>query len=192
VKGGLAVLGTWSQRLRMPEGAEPQAAKRWPAPRLVQGYDPGREVNLSGHLASLSAYSATLAAVALVGRRSGAGLPGHYPVKDLLLGGIAVHKFTRLVSKSSVMSPVRAPFTEFEEASGAAEHVEASRGEHGLRHTVGELLTCPFCLGVWTGTGYVAALTLAPRQARTWAALFTVTFISDSLQFGYEALRELG
>jgi uncharacterized protein DUF1360 len=155
-------------------------------------YDAGGQVNVRGHAGSITAYAATVAGLALAARRSGAGLPDHYAIRDVVLGGVAVHKFTRLVSKSAVLSPVRAPFTEFEEASGASEHVESARGEHGVRHTVGELLTCPFCLGVWVGTGYVAALTLAPRQARTWATLFTVTFIADSLQFGYEALRELG
>jgi uncharacterized protein DUF1360 len=140
----------------------------------------------------MSAFSVALASLTLAGRRSGAGLPHRYSVQDVVLGGVAVHKFSRLVSKSSVLSPVRAPFTRFEKASGSSEHVESPRGEHGVRHTVGELLTCPFCLGVWVGTGYVAALTFAPRPARAWAALGTVIAISDSLQLGYSALRELG
>ena len=50
----------------------------------------------------------------------------------------------------------------------------------------GELLTCPFCLGVWIGTAYVAGLGVAPRAARGWAAVFTVTgVISDFLQQAY-------
>jgi hypothetical protein len=58
-----------------------------------------------------------------------------------------------------------------------------------MRHTVGELLTCPFCLGQWVGTGYVAGLALAPRAARTWAAVFTVTAVSDLLQHFYARVR---
>ena len=72
-------------------------------------------------------------------------------------------------------SPLRAPFTQFEEAAGNSEHHEVPRGEHGVRHTVGELLTCPFCLGVWIATAYVAGLGVAPRAARGWAAVFAVT-----------------
>ena len=92
-------------------------------------------------------------------------------------------------ARGSVTSPVRAPFTEFEDAAGAAEHQEAARGEHGVRHTIGELITCPFCLAVWVGTSYVGALAVAPRAARTWAAVFTVTAVSDFLQHGYARLR---
>jgi hypothetical protein len=55
---------------------------------------------------------------------------------------------------------------------------------------VGELITCPFCLGVWIGTAYVAGLALAPRAARTWAAVFTVSALSDFLQHGYARMRD--
>jgi hypothetical protein len=40
-------------------------------------------------------------------------------------------------------------------------------------------------------TSYVATLALAPRLARAWAATFAVVGISDSLQFGYDQLKEL-
>ena len=153
-------------------------------------YDPAGEVDLAGFAGSLAAYSATVGVVVTAGVLGGRRLPERYAVSDVVLGGVAVHKFSRLVARSSVASPLRAPFTEFEGAAGSGEHNESARGEHGLRHTVGELLTCPFCLGVWTGTAYVAALALAPRAARTWAALFTVTALSDTLQLAYAQLRD--
>jgi hypothetical protein len=84
---------------------------------------------------------------------------------------------------------VRAPFTEFEAPAGAGEHLERARDGHGVRHTVGELLTCPFCVGVWVSTAYVGGLALAPRATRGWAAVFAVTGISDFLQHGYARLR---
>ena len=58
-----------------------------------------------------------------------------------------------------------------------------------MRHTIGELLTCPFCMDVWIGTAYVGALQVAPRAARTWAAVFAVTAVSDFLQHAYARLR---
>jgi hypothetical protein len=151
-------------------------------------YDERDEVPLTGYLASLAAYGAAAASLALVGRTRGRTLPETYRPLDITLGGLATYKFTRLVSKASVTSPLRASFTKFEEAAGSAELHEQARGE-GVRHTVGELLTCPFCLGQWVGTGYVAALTLAPRGARTWAAVFAVTAISDALQHLYARVR---
>jgi hypothetical protein len=59
-----------------------------------------------------------------------------------------------------------------------------------VRHTVGELLTCPFCLAVWIGTAYVAGLGVAPRAARAWAAVFAVTGVSDFLQHAYARLAD--
>ena len=148
-------------------------------------YDPRGEVDLRGFRASLAAYGTFVVGSALLLKGSRRALPERYPLTDLLVGGVAVHKFSRLLARGSVTSPLRAPFTEFEEAAGAAEHDERPREGHGVRHTVGELLTCPFCLGVWTGTTYVAGLALAPRQARAWAAVFGVVGVSDFLQHVY-------
>ena len=123
--------------------------------------------------------------------RAGAGheLPEHWSARDLLVGGIATHKLTHLVGRAWVTSPVRAPFTQFETAAGSGEHVERARPGHGVRHTVGELLTCPFCLGVWVGTSYVAGLAVAPRPTRALAAVLTVVAVSDTLQHAYSRLR---
>jgi hypothetical protein len=157
--------------------------------QTFRGYDTDGEVNLVGYAGSLAAYAGSLGVLVAASRAAGQGLPEAYPVRDLVIGGVAVHKFSRVLSKSSVASPLRAPFTEFERAAGSAEHHESARGEHGVRHTIGELLTCPFCLGVWLSTAYVVGLALAPRPTRAWAALFTVTAISDGLQQVYARLR---
>jgi hypothetical protein len=158
---------------------------------VADAYDPDGEVNLRGFAGSLASYGAALTALAAVSRASGR-TPDRYAISDVLLGGLATHKFSRLLSKGSVTSPVRAPFTEFSGPAGSGEHVEQARGDHGFRHTVGELLTCPFCLGVWVGTAYVAGLALAPRTTRAWAAAFAVTGVSDFLQHAYGRVREGG
>jgi hypothetical protein len=157
-------------------------------PRAADAYDPDGEVDLRAFAGSLAAYATALAALAVVARRS--GVPERYALTDVLIGGIATHKFSRLVARGSVTSPVRAPFTQFAGPGGSGEHEERARGEHGFRHGVGELLTCPFCLGVWTSTAYVAGLALAPRPTRAWAAAFAVTGISDFLQHAYSRVRE--
>jgi hypothetical protein len=157
--------------------------------QTADGYDPDGQVNLAGFSGSLATYAVSLGALMAASRATG-GLPARYSIADLLLGGVATHKFSRLLSRGSVTSPLRAPFTEFQEAAGASEHTESPRGEHGVRHTVGELLTCPFCMGVWIGTAYVAGLGVAPRATRAWAAVFTVTGVADFLQHAYARLRE--
>jgi Protein of unknown function (DUF1360) len=160
-----------------------------PLKQTAVGYDPDGQVNLAGFSGSLATYAVSLTALTVASRAKG-GLPARYSIPDLLLGGVATHKFSRLLSRGSVASPLRAPFTTFEEAAGASEHTESARGDHGVRHTVGELLTCPFCMGVWIGTAYVAGLGVAPRAARAWAAVFTVTGVADFLQHAYVRLRE--
>jgi Protein of unknown function (DUF1360) len=155
----------------------------------VREYDDRGEVPLPGYAGSLAAFALAVASVAAAGRATGRGLPERYDLSDIALGALATHKFTRLVSKGSVTSPLRAPFTEFDEPAGSAELNERARGGR-VRHTVGELLTCPFCLGQWVGTGYVAGLGLAPRTTRAWAAVFAVTAVSDTLHQVYARLRD--
>lgn len=107
---------------------------------------------------------------------------------DLVLYSVATHKVTRLLAKAPITSPIRAPFTELRDVSGPAELHEHVTGE-GWRRAVGELLTCPFCLGQWVGTGFVYGGMLAPRTTRAVAATFVIHAASDALQFGYAALE---
>ncbi|MEZ5239189.1 MAG: DUF1360 domain-containing protein [Microthrixaceae bacterium] len=70
-------------------------------------------------------------------------MPG--PV-DVVLLRTCDEQALRLITKGAVTTPLRAPFTEFEEHGGPAELNEAPRGS-GLRHSLGEMLSCPFCAG---------------------------------------------
>ncbi|WP_110180541.1 DUF1360 domain-containing protein [Nocardioides solisilvae] len=155
----------------------------------THAYDPDGEVNLAGFAGSMLSYATLVGLVAAVARARPGTVPERYDVRDLVLGGVAAHKLTRLLSKSSVASPLRAPFVTFEEPAGSGEHVERPRDDGHVRHTVGELLTCPFCLGVWVSTAYVAGLTFAPRASRAGAAVMVVVSLSDFLQHAYARVR---
>ena len=65
-------------------------------------------------------------------------------------------------------SPLRAPFTRFEGASGHAEVAEEVREHGGVKHAVGELLTCPFCLAQWVGDRRSCSATSPPRRRPGW------------------------
>jgi len=41
--------------------------------------------------------------------------------------------------------------------------MESVRG-HGPQHAVGELISCPFCLGLWTATALTAGMVYAPAS----------------------------
>ena len=41
--------------------------------------------------------------------------------------------------------------------------MEEVRHRDGLRHSIGELITCPFCLDIWIAAGFTIGLVFAPR-----------------------------
>ncbi len=128
-------------------------------------------------------YGAAVTAGAVALRRRNRPLPDVRPF-DIVLVGVATHKLARRMSKDSVTSPLRAPFTRYEGVSGPAELQEQVRGE-GLRKAVGELISCPFCISQWVATGFVFGLVAAPRATRWTASVFASLALADFLQFAY-------
>jgi Protein of unknown function (DUF1360) len=149
---------------------------------------PHEHYRITGYLSVMTVFGSLVAGAAAVGRARGRELPTAYDVQDLVLGALATHKFARLTTKDGVTTPLRAPFTRFEGNAGSAEVNESPRPEPA-RHVVGELISCPFCVTPWIATGYVATLTLAPRLARAWAAVFGIVAGADFLQHAYAAVR---
>jgi len=148
----------------------------------------GAERPLGGYAVLLSGYFVTVVGLGLVVRRRRT-LPVRPAVADLALAAVATHKISRMLSKDSVLATVRMPFTRFEESGGSGEVNESVRGR-GLRHAVGELLTCPFCLAQWVATGFAFGLLLAPRATRQVASVFCAVTASDFLQLAYAAAEK--
>jgi len=123
-------------------------------------------------------------------RRSGRQ-PPRVTAGDVLLVGTASHKLSRLVSKDKVTAFVRAPFTAYEGPGGPAEVEERPRGT-GIRRALGELLVCPYCLGLWMATSLELGLIFAPRATRLIASTFSALTISDFLQIAYKAADKRG
>jgi hypothetical protein len=118
-------------------------------------------------------------------------LPDRVAPADLALGAVATFKLSRLLARSTVTSPIRAPFTRYEGLSGPAELAEEVRGT-GLRKAVGELLTCPFCLAHWIATGYGFGLVFAPRATRFAASVLAVEAATEQLQLAHCRLHDDG
>lgn len=151
--------------------------------REEQEHSHGAARPLGGYLVLLSTYLLTVLILGLVVRRW-RPLPERPAAADLALVAVATHKVSRMLAKDSVLATVRMPFTRFEGAAGAGEVHESVR-EGGLRHAVGELLTCPFCLAQWVATGFTFGLLLAPRATRQVASVFCAVTASDYLQLAY-------
>ena len=86
-------------------------------------------------------------------------------------------------------SAVRAPVTRVQAETGPGEVSEAARGQ-GLRRAVGELLVCPYCLGLWIAAAFTAGLVVAPRPTRWVASALAAAFGSDLLQIAYKQAED--
>lgn len=152
-------------------------------------YADGHRRPLRGYLALLGTYGAVVGGLAVAVRASGRPLP-RPGAGDVALLAVATHKASRLLTKDAVTSPLRAPFTRYEKPIGAGEVQERVHEHAGqVRHAVGELVTCPFCLSMWTATALTAGLVLAPRFTRLAAAALTAVAGADFLQMGYGIVR---
>jgi hypothetical protein len=136
-------------------------------------------------------FNGAYAGALVAAKRSGRGLPEKVSAGDVLLIGVASHKLSRLVAKDKITAFVRAPFTEYQGRGAPAEVEESPRG-NGLQRTIGGLLTCPYCLGLWAAGGFHVGLVYAPRATRIVASTFTALTISDFLQIGYKAAEDRG
>jgi hypothetical protein len=179
-------------------GTAEQADETW-ASRLAgaaqrQSEQYGPEQSLRGYLGALGAFAAYGVALAVTARATGRHLPGRLQPMDLVVGAAATFRFSKLVSRNSVTSPLRAPFTRYAAPGGPAETLEDARGT-GARRVIGELITCPFCVSVWTAATYTAGLVLCPKATRLAASGLTVLAGADLLQLSStiltrEATRE--
>jgi hypothetical protein len=160
--------------------------------QTVAGYAPPRErPPLAAYATFATVFHGAMAGAVVAAKRSGRELPQRVEAGDMVLIGTASYKLSRLISKKKVTAFVRAPFTELEGRGGPAELEERPRGT-GLRRALGELLVCPYCLGLWASGGFHVGLLFAPRATRFSASVLTAMSISDFLQIAYKAAEQRG
>lgn len=144
---------------------------------------------LGSYALLVAVFNSLLVGFLIALRRSHRELPERIQIGDVVLLGAATHKLSRLVTKNKPTSALRAPFTEYEGPAGRGEVEEKPRG-HGLRRAVGELLVCPYCMGLWIATPMTFGLVLAPRTTRFVAAIFATLGLSDIIQVGQRLADE--
>lgn len=143
---------------------------------------------LRGYAMTMTAYTGLVSGLAVLARATGRDIPGQMSASDIALAAAATHKLSRLLARDPVTSPLRAPFTTYEGTAGPAELDEDPRGE-GAQHAVGELITCPFCTGVWVATGLSAGLIFLPRTTRLAMGTLAALAGADLLQFAHAWLE---
>jgi hypothetical protein len=155
---------------------------------VFEGYG-GEEQRLYSYATLMGLFNMIFAVFLLLVKGTGRALPERVDTKDLVLLGVATHKLSLIGAQDAVTSPLRAPFTELQEKESPKSLDEKPRGK-GLRRSVGELLTCQFCLGMWVASFFTYGLVLAPRVTRLIATVFTVVTISDHLHQTYKTLTK--
>ena len=171
-------------------GAVRDGEKAVPGP--MEGYaPPGERPPLVSYGVLVLLFNALFGGCLWLIKRSGRELPQRIEERDLVLVAAASQRLSRLIAKQKVTSAVRSPFTELEGRGGPAEFEERARGT-GVRRAVGELLVCPWCLGLWLVAAFSFGLVLAPRVTRFIAGVFAALGLSDLFQIAYKAAENKG
>lgn len=123
-------------------------------------------------------FGAVLGGFLVVARRR---LPERIGFGDVVRIGLASYKLGRLIAKEEVASFVRAPLTQDEEATEPK--------PEGVQRVLGELVTCPYCIGLWVASGLSYSLVLFPRQTRLVTTIFGAQAVADFLNAGFAKLR---
>ena len=103
--------------------------------------------------------------------------PGELPVL-----GLAAFAAAKALSKERIGTWIREPLVE--PAPGGGRRPKG----RGLRHALGELVTCTRCVGTWSSLGLVGLRVVRPREGRVVASILAASALNDFLQAGFTAL----
>lgn len=115
-------------------------------------------------------------------------LPERIAPYDLLILGAASYRLSRIITKERVAAPLRSPVTKQSFDDSGLTNQEQPRGE-GAERVLGELVTCPFCVGSWVAAGFTYSLVLAPRHTRFIAGILAVDAASGLLHCVFSKMR---
>ena len=141
--------------------------------------EPDREPPYEAYAAIVGAFVTGLGVVAALARRSPPAT-----ALDLVALSAATFKASRTVSRERVASFVRQPFVEGEANRGEDER---PAGE-GFQRAIGELVTCPRCIGTWSAAALASTQMLTPRFGRALTWTLAAGAANDFLQAGFAAL----
>ena len=150
-----------------------------PARESVNGSHAESPTESYDYMALNAMFGALLAGVVLAARertRSSEPLTS----RDLAVTGAATFALSKVIARERIGTWVREPFVE-EEAGGKP------RGR-GMRHAVGELLTCTRCVGAWSALGLVGLRLTSPATGRVVNDVLAVSAMNDWLQASFKLL----
>jgi len=160
-----------------------------PSGEIFEEYKQGEDIELFSYGMLAGAFNLVFAGVLLAARLTGRSVPERVDAKDIVLLGMATHKLSLVGAEDAITSPLRAPFTELQEKQSPKNVDEKPRGK-GLRRSIGELITCKFCVGQWVASFFTYGLVFAPAVTRLVASIFAIVALSDHLHQTYKALMK--
>src|SRR5437773_4193296 len=146
------------------------------------------EALLAEYATMLTLYTSSFAALTKLAR-SQKRLPEKISPLELLMLAIATHKLSRIVAKDRITGALRAPFVHYKRSVGAGEVEEEPRGR-GLQRAVGELISCPYCMGPWCAAALGFGMLFVPRTTRFFASILASVAMSDFLHRAYAATKK--
>lgn len=106
-----------------------------------------------------------------------------------LLFGLATYRIADIIANEQVTKVFRAPFINIRKEDGEEEEVPK---RHGFKQTLGTLLYCPSCVGVWVATGIVYGFIYSPQITWIIVAIFSLSALERFFFSLVQALVKIG
>jgi hypothetical protein len=168
-----------------PRGAPLHSVERSTSPdqRIVEPPGESEKTKPVDYALINAVYGALLAALLIAARKDDRTHELTEP-RELLPLGAAAFALSKAVAREKVGSWMREPFVD--------EHAGSRRRPrgHGLRHAMGELVTCSRCVGAWSALGLVGLRLASPSAGRVATGVLATSALNDVLQAGFRALCE--
>jgi hypothetical protein len=168
----------------MPKDDGPTATggqARWPgaASTPASPTSPGDYAALEG------VFVVGLAGVVALARRRGGDDQPMLGLTDLGVLSLATFALADTIAKQKVSTWLREPFVVED-----ADHKPVAPEGDGLRHAIGELLTCTRCVGTWSALALVGLRVASPTAGATTATVLALAGANDVIQAGFRLLSE--
>lgn len=102
---------------------------------------------------------------------------------EFILLGFAAARLADIISTDEVMTWLREPFVETERTQIAGREVETRTGRgRGLRKVLGDLIACPWCIGVWVAALLTYLYFLFPQVVWLFVVIMAIAELGALLQ----------
>ena len=134
-----------------------------------------------GDYGALNAVYMTLLGGVIVASGRRGPVKATIPSREIVPLGVATFALSKVVAREKIGTWVREPFVEQD-----SEHQPGPPRGRGLRHAIGELLTCTRCVGAWAALALVGLRVLSPRSGRIATTVLATSGANDFLQAAFK------